>query len=360
MSGGFTLVETLIAASIGALLLIGTYSVLDGGLELTRSIGDAAQTQREAHQTTLILRGDLEHARSARVAPDTLEIRRTSGEVVWYVQGDAPPYPLTRSVKGGSVSLVAENVTTAAFALVTTTRETTAELSIGQVDPVLIDAFEPGDWDSLVAATPCDYLARRLDNITGLRWIGQEFSAPADVPRITTVDVRVAAPLQTPGADLIVEVRESNGGATSGPGAILTSGTLSRTALTMGQAWHTVDVSSGNAALTKSQKYWLVFRGSGGPTAYAGSMEIEGLQLCLLWAPVDDRHYRRSTDGGGTWTPQNATEETFFRAHGARPVTRLDEVRTTVIDTVGVSYHITIEGRDQTETRAGYAALPPR
>jgi len=357
-TAGFTLVETLIAASIGALLLVGTHAVLSSVFEITNTIESRIGTEEEMRLTTLLLRSDIAHARRAERGATTLTLFRTSGDTVVYTHA-ASSNPLVRTRSGADPETLIASADLAAFSLLTANRQTVRE-AMTHSGLVIVEAFEPGDWDSLVAATSCSYAPRVAIDIDGTHWVGQEFELTEDAPAVTWLSIRAAAPSLTPIVDLLVELRSNDDSGAGRPATLLASGRVPVASLTAAQTWFDVLVAGTGVALQRNTTYWIVVRGGGNLTQYAGTVEVETLAGCLSSdLPKDERRYRGTSDAGATWSARNDTQDSFFRVYRGTGLTKLEELQASEVETVGVSYRLNALATAPTETRTGYVALHP-
>jgi type II secretory pathway component PulJ len=367
-SGGFTLVEVLLAATIGALLAGALVHVFSGALDLSSTARQGANERRDAQLAVTLLQQDIRGAaRIIEVGANELMLLSTAGDTVYYSWSAAGTDTLVRIVGGGTIEPIAAGVDSLGFSLQTVMRPYTTELVLPDTSEAVVKSFSPGDWDDWVAQSECQYESRDDWKIEDNHWCAEEFWPDESFLSLSRVSVRVWAKDHFPAeVDLIVEVYEAQASSPWELGTLLAEGRISRFALTEEPAWHETTLSTvTEQPIVADGHYWLVLHADGlGGHTYAAHVELERIKDCDkdcdvgCW-PGTDHTYRENDHAGreGDWKDPSDRKDFFFDLRGLQARQKLTEVTLQIADTLGVVYSLRIGTAEEPERRAGYVAL---
>jgi len=353
---GYTLVELLLAVTLGALLVVALHGTLGTALRVTDAVDATDRVRADADQLHRMLTDDLRGGAVRALGSRELALTTADGDSVRYAWSGIAGDPVSVARGAGPVSLLAERATHLRFELHTLTRTHPVETLVPDSQAVTLARFVPGDWDEHVAGGDCAYAGRGRVEVTLTTWVAVRLAAPHPVMRLDSVRVRLDHGLLPPTSFLRATVHRASGGLPETPGPQLAGGTLSPADVPASPAWRTIPLTPSVAdTVATDEILWVVFSTPG--VGSAGRVELE--QVSCSGAPPavpGDLVTRITTTGGLGWTAPDPTRMAFIELLGLGVDDVLVRVPTPVVDTLGVTYELRLGDGDTEEVRSAHVA----
>lgn len=352
---GYTLVELLLAATLGALLLLALQGTLGTAFRVTDAVDRADRLHADADQLHRLLQDDVRDGAVRALSPRELSLTTASGDSVRYLWTGTPGDPLSVIRGTGPAMLLAEHVDHLRFDLHALTRTVPVETLLPDTQAVTLARFVPGDWDDHVAGGDCAYDGRERVAITLTSWAAVRFAAPEPVVGLTSVRVRVDHGLLPPTGFLRASVHRAAGSVPETPGTELAVGYLAPGSIPASPDWRTIDLSpSAVDTVATDQILWVVFSSAG---VSSGRVELERV-TCSGAPPATpgDLVTRTTATGGLTWSTPDPTRMAFVELTALGVDDVLMRIATPVVDTLGVAYELRLRDGDTEEVRSSHVA----
>jgi len=359
-TSGFTLVETLIAATLGAVLIVALINLFGNMMTLSATMRQRAELRRDAELASILLHRDLSQADAVLgFTKLSLSLLAANGDTIRYAWNGTKGDSLTRQVDSGAAAVVAANVDTVGFLPLSLSRPFLTERVIATVIEDTVAKFDENDYDPWLGPCDCSKIKSEKRRVEDDNWCGTQFWDTEAFGRLTRVSLRLKADDHfPPEVDMIIDVHEDNSGR---PGTVISTGRLSRLVFMQENIWEWHDVTLeavGSDSIVAGDTYWILLKppAEGGHT-YAGHANYKKIEGCDDCWPTNSVTYRFTNDGGSSWNTPYYDMDICFFLYGSKSSTALNEITQTLVDTTGVEFYLALEKDNEREVRAGHISL---
>jgi Prokaryotic N-terminal methylation motif len=349
---GFTLVEVVIAAAITALVAGALAHIFSTTLTFRTQLPDADSFSQDAHLGINLLGSDIRGSTSiVGVSGAKITLQSGDGSKISYSWDGTPGSPLTRQIDSELVQPALSAVQAASFKLETISRQVLREVYVKDTLTAKANSFYSGDWDEWVAETSCYYIGPNTFLVRGWDCIGEHFTLQDEFLGFYSVGVHWGNGGVGLNSDLLVEIYVVD--QWDRIQYRVAHVTFSRSLTESSRKWIykrlTTDVVE---KAVPGEYYLLSCRAANQGTA--GYLGYERMGGCGSW-PDNGMWFTYSVNWGNDWTG-SSERELFYDIQGYKLENRLAERVVTEIDTLGISYNLTLLHNGDQESYGGYLA----